>query len=187
MNKVNEVNKKIKKSKSPKRMGKKQRNLILMIGCVVLLILIVIALKLGNKNDTSIAEKVVGSEDNAIKAGAMMEIDTPYGYLKYPQKFEKWIDIADTSDADELAITFYTSVTGDEVKMFTVCFGDEDKGEFIGYVTENDTKIPVTIEVFQEEIDDNISEDKMETYYDMVDGVNEILKSIMNFETYTEE
>ena len=102
-----------------------------------------------------------------------MAIDTEYFQLYYPQKWEKYANIAVNGDSVE----FYCCLDNREpIKLFTVRFYDDSTG-FIGTVKD----IPVAIVMETIEEGDGLSEEELEILYTMWEDSSIIIDGLVKY------
>ena len=102
-----------------------------------------------------------------------MAIDTEYFQLYYPQKWEKYANIAVNEDSVE----FYCCLDNrDPIKLFTVRFNDDSTG-FIGTVKD----IPVAIVMETIEEGDGLSEEELEILYTMWEDSSIIIDGLVKY------
>lgn len=102
-----------------------------------------------------------------------MAIDTEHFQLYYPQKWEKYANIAVNGDSVE----FYCCLDNREpIKLFTVRFYDDSTG-FIGTVQD----IPVAIVMETIEEGDGLSEEELEILYTMWEDSSIIIDGLVKY------
>lgn len=105
-----------------------------------------------------------------------MEIETPYGILHYPGKWEGIVQ-AEVSSGDECVVIFSGLLDGDtSYPLFDLIF-DGDPDSALGFLTtETGEKIPVNIQTY--EADAAWPEDVQNLFYEMQEGLNDIIAEL---------
>lgn len=142
------------------------------IMCVILAVLIlsifIVFFNINTGNDKDKEKNPYKGEVESIK------IETEYGHLEYPEKWEMSARIEAVEDKAFTAVNFYGTVKGkEEQQLFTVYFGNE--GEIpIGRMMVNDTTIDVGIS-FSDLNTDGWAKEERDELYEMQEDVNFII------------
>ena len=107
-----------------------------------------------------------------------MTIKTPYCEMKYPSKYNEYIEIKEFNENGIYTKQFLCTLSSGQYFLFAVHFGEGAGGEFFGYLVNGEEKISVYIECYNNPGINTLSEEDSMLYYYMMDGINEIAKSI---------
>lgn len=103
-----------------------------------------------------------------------MVIETAYGQLHYPGKWEKYL-MVDQSVED--AAAFYALLPGKEpLLLFTVCFGEEETMAAI--TDQNGAETGVGIRFEEPVFDSSWTQDEIDTVYGMQEDINYLLNML---------
>lgn len=148
--------------------------------CFVLVISLIICLIIGllkekEQNNTNLDEEM------ATENLKLLEIDTPYGSLYYPDKWKKEMCYK-IKENDNVVISFYGKIEGEkEIQLFDIIFNGKD-GNFLGYLEETSVHI-----CFYELDIENIDEKNKNKIIEMSESatvlINE-LEKMKNFSYY---
>ncbi len=107
----------------------------------------------------------------------VLNIDTPYGTMQYPAKWLDSLKHRENKGADFYSNTFVGHISGQDTELFTVHFGQPQKGELKGYIDKNGQKVSFTIE--KANVDRNKwSEEDYNTILAMQDDVKVLIDSV---------
>lgn len=154
---------------------------IFMICILFILIVVALILKMQEKKQEDFV-----SSGEPIEV-TMLEIKTLYGNLKYPSTFKDIFVYEETIDGDVVIEDFYSMVSDEKIKMFTVYFCKPEVGTLLGYIQKDGEKIPVSIQMSENVLNEDYAENQKKTYYQMVDGVNDVIASITSFDAFIGE
>lgn len=105
------------------------------------------------------------------------EIETPYLTLYYPESFEDYLLIANTSN-DPYMLEFYAVLPEKtERRIFDVCMGTGSDGN-LGVVVTDMGEIPVSMTVYSFEPDDTWDEGEIDTILAMQEAANELINGL---------
>ena len=110
---------------------------------------------------------------------------TPYCEMKYPSEFNEYLEIKEFSENGIYTKQFLCTLSNGQHRLFAVHFGAGAEGDFFGYLTHGNEKISVYIECYPGPEADTLSEEEWRTYYYMMDGINEIARSISQTSGYS--
>ena len=119
-----------------------------------------------------------GGEGGGTEGDKLMKIATPYCEMKYPTDYEDFLEIKEFSENGIYTKQFLCTLSVGQRKLFAVHFGEGASGDFFGYLTAKEGRVSVYIECYTQEDLDALPEEDRRTYYYMMDGINEIAKSI---------
>lgn len=113
-------------------------------------------------------------------------VTTPYCELKYPSSWKEQITFRTFSDKNGLSYCFNAKIDQKEYELFTVYFGNSEKGNLFGYLPADKDDIPVYIYCNNLKDINNISETELSQLYAMMEGINDVAQSIANTTGYYE-
>lgn len=109
-----------------------------------------------------------------------IEVETPYCTLKYPNKWPDKVKYSTGNNDGVYCVSFNCTLdNGTEHKMIDVFFGDSTVGSRIGRVLYNDQIVDFYVLTYDMPNVDTASVEAYEKYYEMLDGVNDIIESVM--------
>lgn len=159
------------------------KKIVVLVGVLVILIIAAVVIwKMQQPKNQP--DPVTSGETTDV---TMMEIETPYGTLKYPSTYEDVLVCEETKEGDAVIEAFYSNVFEEKVELFTVYFQKPEEGTMIGYIEKEDEKIAVSIEVSEQEPPADGTDSQKEKHSLMIDGVNDVIVSLASFEGYVEE
>lgn len=115
---------------------------------------------------------------------APLDLETPYGVMQYPSQWEEYVTVDENSDGGLLTETFCCEISGKQIELFTIYFGESLKGERLGYVTAEGVKTEIRLE-FHEYVGGGLPQEDESKIYAMQEAVNDVIRSIKAFEGYS--
>ena len=171
-----------------------KRALVLVIGLMVAAaivggMMVVLNSDKGSSDGHEAESATVFSESSIGEAGELgsSTVSTQYGDLQYPSEYKDSYRI-DKKTADEFEmIAFYATLQDkDDVRLFTVCFGNAD-GTKIGEVDGPNGTVPVYLYVEKIDFDESWSDEEIETVLGMQEGLNLVIESLEANDIFSSE
>lgn len=119
------MNKKVKR-------GNKKIVTVLSIVLFVAIIICAVIYFVKEKPQNDTKKEMV--EENVAEDMTFLEIETPYGMLYYPDKWEKELRFEAKEDSN-VVISFYGNVQEKEIQLFDIIFNGKD-GDLLGYLDD---------------------------------------------------
>lgn len=113
-----------------------------------------------------------------------IEFQTPYCTLRYPEQWKDQVTVKKSAVDGGLTVTYCAVIAAKQYELFTVCFGESSKGELFGYLPGDGNIIPVYIECHKITEDAGLTEGEQALFYSMMEGVNEVSRSISSTAGY---
>ena len=173
-------------------MEKWQRINTILLGVISICLIVIVVqlillppqlLKTDPDNMQSTVETEASVQTNEI---AMEEIETPYCTLKYPADLYEYLKIDEKSVNDVEINTFYAVIDDEYIELFTVYFGDDEKGESLGFIAKDGMDVPVSISVSEIIKSDSWTDEKFDRICTMQEAVNDVIQSITTDDNYIE-
>ncbi len=112
-------------------------------------------------------------------------IKTPVGELSLPQEWGDSVETKEDLSGNTGSIEFDSKVGNDKVTLFTLVFGGQQDGYYVGYLPDQDgNEISVYLEISEIEADPSWSEDETKQVNDLQGGVNDLLDQIRNIQGF---
>lgn len=162
-----------------KTTSKTTRLLIVLLAIVSVALISVIVVLLIPNSDSNHPE--VNDSTNTIPT---VTVETPYCNLKYPEKWKDQMTVSESTEEGIFKKTFYAVIDGLNYELYTVYFGGSEKGDFYGYIPYKGQNISVYIECHSLPEENSLQGDERILFYSMMEGVNEVAKSIAATEGY---
>lgn len=163
---------------------------VMLVLCVSVIIIMLILWPRETNNNRVENEKVtttIKKTDSQKSNDDMIEIKTPYCTLEYPKL---WSDNLKYEEKDKDGLysqTFYCNVKKQKIKMFTIYFGETEKGECLGYIVNGDEKVAFSVDVNSVETDGTWTQEEKNLLMSMNEGVNDVISSVTSNENFSEE
>ena len=158
---------------------KVNRKLIILLSTVLIILLGVLAvlfMKGGTGENNDAAESETFSPMGDEEAGdSPMTIDTKYGNLYYPARWEKRLETKVKSNE----VTFYAVIDKEKTKLFNVFF-DSEEGSVVGHLEIDGKTVPVSVLVEELPADNDWSEGEAFSIYAMQEDVNYVIENLRN-------
>lgn len=162
---------------------------IIILGIVIFIVLGILVIKNNNKKpdgnsdirETQIDNQSEESGANKKNRQTGIPIDTPYGELFFSEEWNDFLEVK-VSDKTNYTIAFYTNLEKEKIKLFSVVFGSDSKGELLGTIDDQwgETR-EVSIIINELKGMENISEENRDVGYAMQEEVNDIIEQIYQF------
>lgn len=111
-------------------------------------------------------------------ANGWLEIETPYGVLRYPDRWQAYLRVYPSADMGYSVLFSCRLSAGVELPMFDISF-DQVKGNFVGYLAEEDGKtVPVYLQTYSLGLEDALGDGDWDTYLAMQEDLNQVLEQI---------
>lgn len=118
---------------------------------------------------------------------AAITIKTDYCTLRYPMHFRDTLVTRSEQVSGACAQSFYASFDGEEHRLFTVYFGGTEQfGELLGYLPCGDNVVSVSVDCGFLPEEHSLTDAQKQTYYEMMDGINTVIRSITEVSGFTE-
>ena len=182
------------------RMGQvSNRNLIIAVVCLSIMVLVLsvcVILLLPNGDHVGSNNNTTTQSDNnttpiANGGGNTVEdsvptitIKTPYCEMKYPSEYNDLLEIKEFNENGIYTKQFLCTLSNGQHKLFAVHFGENASGDFFGYLINGDEKVSVYIECYEMPELETLPEEEQRTYHHMMDGINQVAKSISEASGY---
>lgn len=175
-------------------MNSRDKKLLVLIGILVLILAVVLVgifIYLGkdegndSKNGNIIISSDVSSEDESYEEVLThgIEIETPYGTIFYPEKWESYAEI-ETSEGNPYTVSFYAKIGGHEKQAIFEIFFGESFGDYLGNVEGKDGIIyPVYSRVYDVDELEGWAESETATIKSMQQEINRVVNQF----TFTDE
>ena len=176
---------------------------IIILSVLVVILAVCVILLLINSNNTASGGNNVGpgssndkpsngNTEASIETGntdvggstTTMTIETPYCQMKYPAQYKDYLEIKEFNENGIYTKHFSCMLSSGQYSLFAVHFGEGASGDFFGYLIEGEDKISVYIECYTNTETAFLSEEENMIYYYMMDGINEIARSISETSGY---
>ena len=157
-----------KKNENTRKKMSKISIWIIGIASILLIAIVGVAVFLGSS---------VGNKDDQMKN---MKIETAYGTMEFPERLKENLKHQEVVEGNSTAEVF-SMVNGEaEIEICRIIFGNEEKGELIGYYEG----IPVTLLVHSYENVKFPDEETEQIYFSMMDSINILIDSMKNSEKF---
>lgn len=132
----------------------------------------------GGETDQNVMEGTVPQQtEPAIPEGDMV-VETPYGQLKYPQKWSERIRIEQGASVP-LVISFYAKIGENEEKLLFSILFDANEGEMVGAVSDSEGNFLSVSLVFGELSDsDEWTDAERDVFYAMQEDANYLIEQL---------
>ena len=145
-----------------KKKEKKPRSILWLLGILIVTIAIVVAVP---------AKRTFLMNTNTV-------LETPYCTLSYPNKWANQVRI-ETSESSVYSVSYYAAFSdSQEIKLFTISFGDETENPAGVIQLENGDTVNVCVSVCALEPDENRTKEEWNVVQEMMDDLNYILERI---------
>ena len=111
-------------------------------------------------------------------------VKTPYCEMKYPSEYSDQLEIKESNENGIYTKQFLCTLSNGQYKLFAVHFGENASGDFFGYLTNDSEKVSVYIECYEIPEVETLSQEERRTYYHMMDGINQVARSISETSGY---
>ena len=155
--------------KFSKKNVKTLRTLIIAVLAVALIVVAVIAFSPKSPKDPA------GGAGTNVQT---VTVKTPYCDLEYPEQWKDQMTVKESKVDGVLAESFYAVITGAEYELYTVYFGQSEKGDLFGFIPYEGNNTPVYIECHRMPEQSGLTDDEITQFYTMMEGVNETAQSI---------
>ena len=162
---------KVNKKDCPPNKGFVIATVCLSVIVAVLLVCVILLIPKGSSDSGDGATSVGGDS-------AMLTLKTPYCEIKYPSEFNEHLEVKEFNENGIYTKQFLCTLTGGQYKLFAVHFGEGADGDFFGYLTTDSGKVSVYIECYESPDIESLGEEEKRTYYYMMNGLNDIARSI---------
>lgn len=106
-------------------------------------------------------------------------ISTPIGDLTCPANWDNDVQVADSASSDSGSIVFLGTVNNEQVKLFSLGFGDDAQGYVLGTVPDSSgTPVRITLDISEIESGSDWSDDDVSRMNNLQEGVNDLLDQI---------
>ena len=171
------------KSKVNKKERPPNKGLVFAIVCLcavvaVLLVCVILLLPKSSPSGASDGTSSVGNSSSISDVGSMITVKTQYCEMKYPSEFNEYLEVKEFNENGIYTKQFLCTLSSGQYKLFAVHFGEGATGDFFGYLTTDEGKISVYIECYERPETELIGEEEQMTYYYMMNGINDIARSI---------
>ena len=104
-----------------------------------------------------------------------VSVETPYGELKFQERWEEAIFTEQTEDGDNLIVSFKTKINDETYSLFDLTIGELDE-EPAAEITDSDGNLKNIYVTMHEVIPgQNLSEEDLDQIYAMQEEINSIL------------
>lgn len=177
---------------------------VLLLACVALVVFLLAGGELGLPQSTepvqtqnsgaaettgaaALPEETVETQDSAIlpEDTEMIWIETPYIRLGYPAEWESYLRYDQKEEDGVFTESFYCCIEEEQIPLFDIHFGSEALGEQMGYLLLDGEKIPFSFTPYEYTPSETWREDDVYVLYAMQEGVNDVIRSVMDAEAYT--
>lgn len=136
-----------------------------------------------SNEDIAEPETVIMNEPEDI--GSPMAVETPYGKLYYPEKYEESLTFVQEPVDNGLVVEVYGKVSDKEELLYMILYGIETENSFVyGTVTGQSGELTVSVEIADFIPDDSWQQEDADAMCAMQESVNytmEMLKKESNF------
>ena len=167
---------KTNKKERPTNKGFVIATVCLGVAVAILLVCVIILLPKGSQNAGDGDVTTGGTSVNG--SSSTITVKTPYCDMKYPSEFNDYLEIKEFNENGIYTKQFLCRLSSIQYKLFAVHFGEGATGDFFGYLTTDEGKISVYIECYERPETELIGEEEQMTYYYMMNGINDIARSI---------
>lgn len=115
---------------------------------------------------------------------AMIDIDTPYGTLRYPAEYAEYLRYGSREENGIYMQIFYYLHGEETIEMFAVRFGNAESGTLIGSVEYEGQAVPCYITSSDFIPDETWSAEEDERYSAMLMAINDVIASVQVWENY---
>lgn len=126
------------------------------------------------------------TQPQTVVDGDVIKINTAYCTLQYPSQWESYLDIRQEYVEDSTATHFYCLIGQEELRLFTVSFGSTEVGNLFGYLPGENGRVAVYLDCGFLPEGHTLTEEQIQTFYTMLDGINSITQSISAAEGFAE-
>lgn len=159
--------------------------IVVAILCAVVL---VTATACGSQDSSSSSSKTDQSQDSATQSSDEQQgqvVSTPVGDLTCPASWGDDVQIENNVSGDSGSLDFYGTANGERVLLFSLVFGDTDRGYQLGTAPDSSgTAVPVSLDISVIQKQDGWSDDDANRLSNLQDGVNDLLDQIYNLDGY---
>lgn len=129
-------------------------------------------------NQASSADSSASASDSS-KGEKGKTISTPVGNLVCPSNWNDDVQIANNVSSGKGTIDFYGSVNNEQVRLFSLVYGDDSQGYFLGTVPDSSgNQVKVSLDISQIEPGNGWSDSDKSKMNDLQEGVNVLLDQI---------
>lgn len=106
-----------------------------------------------------------------------LQIQTPYGVLNYPGKWNGLVKIDITTD-DGYVVTFSGLLADVYYPLFDIVFADHAEAA-LGYLSmETGERVSVGVRTYEIGVDDDLTPEMQQRFYEMQEGLNDVLADL---------
>ncbi|MBE6763301.1 MAG: hypothetical protein E7553_02955 [Ruminococcaceae bacterium] len=113
----------------------------------------------------------------------MIGIETPYGTVKFPASFEGVRHQAGEQDG-VYSVSFFYSHGEEDIEVFAVHFGNEEKGTLIGHIDKDNILVPFTVTSCEGSVDEMWEEQEQERFRALMMAVNDVIASVEAWDNF---
>lgn len=140
--------------------------------CMILMTFILVGC---GKKDVDEAQSEQSIEEIERIASELMEVETKYGNLLYPQQWKEYLKIEQEEQGESLCVKFRALINETEYTLFDIVIGEEDS-ESIGTIQDSDGESHNVYVHIEDNMElDNLSEEEQNRLFAMKEGVNELI------------
>lgn len=130
---------------------------------------------------------LVLSFGNEKKGNQLIELQTSYATLEFPEKYSKSLKHLEIIDNDVIVEVFSMVHSGKEIELFRLYFGEIDEGSREGYLHLDTGVVPVSVVVGDIIQTGSMDDELVQKYYSMVDALSVVLSSLYENENFTKD
>lgn len=105
-----------------------------------------------------------------------IQIETPYGNLSYPKKYEEYLKTAEQEENGVYRLVFSTDINDRNYELFTVVINGDEDGIHLGQIKDKDGS-EKDVYVKANDLGDlsDLSQDEQDQIYGMQEALNDLL------------
>lgn len=112
----------------------------------------------------------------------VMEIETSYGTLSYPEQWKDCLDVEQEESEDGVQLIFQAEIEDELYPLFEITIGEGD-GEAVGVIQDEDgVSRDVYVKILENEDLEDLSDEEIDRIYAMKEGINDVLDHLADKE-----
>ncbi len=123
------------------------------------------------------------TEERPLVVGEDREVKLTYWTVMLPDT----MTVSENTEGGSYEAVFYAEVSGETVRLYRVCIGEEQAASFLGYFDVDGAKKAVTVESYELAGYDDWSDDDYAAAYRMMDTINDVIGQIMSNKYFSQD
>ena len=137
--------------------------------------------KIVNENDLNLEvdNNTVDQSNEFYKSNEQtFEIETEYCSLYYPSKWKESI-IIEINKTDYYSVEFSTSLNNENIKLFSIIFNEENRGNKLGVLSYENLSVPVSYIDYSDNFPDGLSNEENDQLSIMYEDINVVISNLV--------